>query len=63
MMLIGRWRGGEGVDVNLVGMVQVASQRCHSDVCCNRHEAHQCHLVERGKMDVREGCVGVVVAM
>ena len=51
------------MDVDVVGMVQVASQRCHFDVRCNRHEAHQCHLVERGKIDVREGCVGVVVAI
>ncbi len=51
------------VDVDVVWMVQAASQHYHSDVCCNRHEAHQCHLVERGKMDVREGCVGMVVAM
>jgi hypothetical protein len=54
---------GGVVDVNVVGMVQAASQRCHSDICCNPHEAHQCHLVERGKMDVRKGCVGMVVAM
>ena len=51
------------VDVNMVGMVQAASQRCHSDVRCNYHEAHQCHLVERRKMDVREGCIGMVVVM
>jgi hypothetical protein len=54
---------GGGVDVDVVGMVQVASQRCHSDICCDRHEVHQCHLVERDDMDIREGCVGMVVAM
>ncbi len=51
------------MDVNVVGMVQVASQRCHSDVRCDHHEVHQCHLVEREEMDVRKGCVGMVVAM
>ncbi len=51
------------VDVNVVGMVKAESQCCHSDIRCDRHEAHQCHLVERKEMDVREGCVGVVVAM
>ncbi len=51
------------MDVNVVEMVQAANHRCHSDVCCDCHEAHQCHLVEREEMDVREGGVGVVVAM
>jgi hypothetical protein len=51
------------MDVDVVGMVQVASQRCHSDICCDCHEAHQCHLVEREEMDVHKGCVCVVVAM
>ena len=51
------------VDIDVVGMVQAASQRCHSDVCCDHHKAHQCHLVEREEMDVRKDCVGVVVAM
>ena len=54
---------GGVVDVNLVGMVQAASQRCHSDVCCDQHKVHHCHLVEREEMDVRKGCVGMVVAM
>jgi hypothetical protein len=54
---------GGVMDVNVVGMVQVASQRCHSDVRCDHHEVHQCHLVEREEMDVRKGCVGMVVAM
>jgi hypothetical protein len=35
------------VDIDVVGMVQAASQRCHSDVRCDCHEAHQCHLVDR----------------
>ncbi len=51
------------VDVDVAGMVQAASQHCHSDVCCDLHKAHQCHLVERGEMDVCEGCVGMVVAV
>ncbi len=34
---------GVVVDINVVGVVQAASQRCYSDVCCNCHEAHQCH--------------------
>ena len=51
------------VDVDMGGMVQAASQRCHSDVRCDCHEAHQCHWVEREEMDVRKGCIGMVVAM
>jgi hypothetical protein len=58
--------GGGGVaNIDVVGMVQAASQRCHSDsdVHCDCHEAHQCHLVKRKKMDVLEDCIGVGVAM
>ncbi len=51
------------MDVDVVGMVQAASQRCHSDVHCDCHKAHQCHLVEREEMDVHKGCVSMVVAM
>ncbi len=54
---------GGVVEVDVVGMVQAASQRCHSDFCCYRHKVHQCHLVEREKMDVCESYIGVVVAM
>ncbi len=42
------WETERGVmDVGMVGMVQAENQRCHSDVRCDRHEAHQCHLVDR----------------
>ncbi len=50
------------VDVNMVGMVQVASQCCHSHLCCDCHKAHQCHLVKRKKMVVFKDCVSVEVA-
>jgi hypothetical protein len=50
------------VNVNVVGMVKAASQQCHSDVRCDCHEAHQCHLVKKKKMDVLEDCVGMGVA-
>jgi hypothetical protein len=58
----GEMTGGV-VDINMVGMVQAASQCCNSDIRCDHHEVHRCHLVEREEMDVCKVCVGVVVAM
>ncbi len=54
---------GGVANINVVGMVQAASWHCHSDIYCDCHDAHQCHLVEREEMDVCKGCVGMVVAM
>jgi hypothetical protein len=50
------------VDVDMVGMVQAVIQRCHSNFRHDCHEAHQCHLVERKKMDVLKDCIGMGVA-